>query len=80
MTHVEATAMFNGARHRGPPSMLYGDGAVRSDATRRIDPAADDLPLPRYEGVWAYTWPDWNDTFGTYHHLVPYCEFEDGSR
>jgi len=77
VTRRGALAMFNGARHGGPPNMLYGDGSVRSDATRKIDPAADGLDTGRYSGLKAYTWPDYDAKFGSYNHLVPVCEFAE---
>ena len=81
MTHAGATAMLNGSRHFGSPNILYGDGSVRADATKKIDPLAAGFNPPSaasdadYVGALAQTWPDWHETFGTYYHLIPVCKF-----
>ena len=79
-THAGATALLNGYRHPGSPNILFGDGGVRAEATKKVDPLAAGIWVPGapadYVGAIANTWPDWNDTYGTYHHLVPTSKFE----
>ncbi len=84
MTRAGATGLLNGHRHRGSPNILYADGGVRADATKRVDPLSAGFWVPSgaveadYVGAVANTWPDWNETYGTYHHLVPTTRFEGG--
>ena len=68
-------AVLNGARHKSSPNILYADGHVSADANRPIDPAADGLTDPEYEGLQAYTWSHYHRTFGNLDHVIPNCEW-----
>ena len=65
-------ALLNGARHPRSPNVLYVDGSVRADVTRPV--VASQLgacPSGNWNGLNVNSWPDWNDTFGTVHHVIP---------
>jgi len=69
-------AMFNGSRHKGPPNILYADGSIQSDATRRVDPAAEGLGN-EFRGMSAYTYGHGYDgeQFGNMDRLLPWAGF-----
>lgn len=70
-------AIFNGFRHKGAPSMLYADGHIASGVDMRpVNPAADGWTEPKYEGMQAYTWGEWDSVFGNLSHLLPNAELE----
>jgi len=69
-------ALLNAARHAGSPNILYADGHVAADATRALAP--EDLgpcPSGSWEGMNVTSWPDYDDDFGTLHHIAPRLEF-----
>ena len=65
-------ALLNAARHPGSPNILYADGSVRADATRKVKEAElGPCPSGNWKGLNVTSWSDWNDTFGTLHHVIP---------
>ena len=72
MRGTNGLAVLPGSRHIGSPNILYADGHVAADATRKIKP--DDLgecPVGTWDSINAYTWPEHNHPFGTLHHILP---------
>ena len=72
---VAGKVMFNGYRHNSGPNILYADGAVHSDATRRVDPAEWGLNLGTFAGLNAYTWPQADPYWGNLDRVIPHLEF-----
>lgn len=72
--HTGGWAFLNGGRHPHSPNVLYADGSVRADATRRLAPS-DVASWPGTRGSLAgmkvNSWGDFDGTFGTMHHIAP---------
>ncbi len=76
MEYANGMALLNGARHPGSPNILYADGSVRADATRKVKPSELAGPLAGISGIKVNTWADNGATakgmaLGTLHHIVP---------
>ncbi|GAG46183.1 unnamed protein product, partial [marine sediment metagenome] len=60
------------ARHPSSSNILYADGSVRADATRVVTESdLDPCPSGTWEGLNVTSWADWDNTFGTLHHIIP---------
>jgi len=65
-------ALLNAVRHDGSPNILYADGSVVADATRRIDPTElEACPDGNWKGLNVVSWPDYKEDWGTLHHILP---------
>ncbi len=75
MLGTNGLAVLPGSRHIGSPNILYADGHVAADATRKIDPNDPDhlgeCPVGTWDSLNAYTWQEHSPTFGTIHYILP---------
>ena len=73
--HARGWALLPADRHPGgSPNILYVDGSVRADATRRLRRA--DIPeisarMPAGSEMHLTSWEDYDAVFGTAGHLAP---------
>ena len=80
-SYTNGWAILNGARHPRGPNILYADGHVRPDADKELtesDLSGGGLPYGGTDGqhsAWyrcrLRSWSDYDQTFGTMHHIVP---------
>jgi len=64
--------LLNAGRHLDGPNILYADGHVASDATRRLT----DADFPGASGFNAVSYGDYHEIFGTLRHILPKMQFE----
>ncbi len=73
--YTNGWAVLNGARHPTSPNVLYADGHVAGDATKRLTSSdLGDLPYGTFDGAKLNSWDDYIPTYGTLNHIVPRTE------
>ena len=74
--YMNGWAALNGARHPGSPNILYADGHVRANATKRLAPSdlGGSFPYGSLVGSQLNSWDDYRAGFGTLHYIVPRTE------
>jgi len=74
--YMNGWAALNGARHPSSPNILYADGHVRANATRRLTRSdlGNSFPYGSLVGSQLNSWDDYRSGFGTLHYIVPRTE------